>query len=187
LTVVWNWGGAKPGGTVEEVKEQGEIAITSNRGNVIKKNASPDNPGVHVARSGNDVVKRASELQKTGGSSAKKDETKKNEEKDHKPANGDSEKKTAEKEEEGEGNQNDKTKQSKNVRTNGTKHGTDDKVDSPAKKQKTDSHVEKKSSEKESKSNGSSGQKKGPAKREKKVPSTPAAEGSISRRTRSKA
>jgi hypothetical protein len=62
-TVSWNWGSGQPGGEVAEVKEQGEIAIESHRGNTIKKNASPDNPAVHIARSGNDVVKRASELQ----------------------------------------------------------------------------------------------------------------------------
>ncbi|KAI0965531.1 hypothetical protein F4678DRAFT_467393 [Xylaria arbuscula] len=60
--VSWNWGGGAPGGTVAETKDEGEIAIKSKRGNTIKKNASPDNPAVHVERSGNDVVKRASEL-----------------------------------------------------------------------------------------------------------------------------
>ncbi|KAF1826805.1 uncharacterized protein K489DRAFT_290626, partial [Dissoconium aciculare CBS 342.82] len=60
--VSWNWGSGKPGGTVAEVKEHGEIAIQSNKGNTIKKNADPENPAVHVERSGNDVVKRASEL-----------------------------------------------------------------------------------------------------------------------------
>lgn len=45
-----------------ETKESGEIAIKSKRGNTIKKNASHDNPAVHVERTGNDVVKRASEL-----------------------------------------------------------------------------------------------------------------------------
>jgi hypothetical protein len=47
---------------VVETKAEGEIAIKSKRGNIIKKNASPSNPAVHVGRSGNDVVKRASEL-----------------------------------------------------------------------------------------------------------------------------
>ncbi|KAI0533855.1 hypothetical protein GGR58DRAFT_93115 [Xylaria digitata] len=60
--VSWNWGGGAPGGTVAETKDQGEIAIKSKRGNTIKKNASPDNPAVRIKRSGNDVVKRASEL-----------------------------------------------------------------------------------------------------------------------------
>lgn len=61
--VSWQWGSGQPSGEVAEVKEQGEIAIESNRGNTIKKNAEPDNPAVHIERSGNDVVKRASELQ----------------------------------------------------------------------------------------------------------------------------
>ncbi|GAP85108.1 putative hmg-i hmg-y DNA-binding conserved site protein [Rosellinia necatrix] len=60
--VSWNWGGGAPAGTVAETKDEGEIAIQSKRGNTIKKNASPDDPAVHVERSGNDVVKRASEL-----------------------------------------------------------------------------------------------------------------------------
>ncbi|TKA65752.1 hypothetical protein B0A49_08776 [Cryomyces minteri] len=60
--VSWNWGAGKPSGTVAEVATEGEIAIKSNKGNTIKKNASAEDPAVHVARSGNDVVKRAHEL-----------------------------------------------------------------------------------------------------------------------------
>ena len=45
-----------------ETKSEGEIAIKTKRGNTVKKNAEPDNPAVHIERSGNDVVKRASEL-----------------------------------------------------------------------------------------------------------------------------
>ncbi|KAI5919325.1 hypothetical protein F4810DRAFT_687600 [Camillea tinctor] len=60
--VSWNWGGGAPGGTVVEKKTEGEVAIKSKKGNTIKKNAEPDNPAVHIARSGNDVVKKASEL-----------------------------------------------------------------------------------------------------------------------------
>jgi len=60
--VSWNWGSGAPGGTVAEKKTEGEVAITSKRGNKIKKNAEPDNPAFHIERSGNDVVKKASEL-----------------------------------------------------------------------------------------------------------------------------
>jgi len=77
--VSWNWGGGAPGGTVAEVKEHGEIAIQSKRGNTIKKHAEPGNPAVHVERSGNDVVKKASELnveEKASGSGSKKREHK---------------------------------------------------------------------------------------------------------------
>jgi len=73
--VSWNWGGGAPGGKVAETKEHGEIAIQSKKGNTIKKNASPDNPAVHIERSGNDVVKRANELnieEKASGSNGKK-------------------------------------------------------------------------------------------------------------------
>ncbi|KAI0154710.1 hypothetical protein GGR57DRAFT_109074 [Xylariaceae sp. FL1272] len=79
--VSWNWGGGAPGGKVAETKSQGEIAIKSKRGNTIKKNASPDNPAVHVSRSGNDVVKRASELNVEQKAGVKKG-GKKEEEKD---------------------------------------------------------------------------------------------------------
>ena len=58
----WNWGSGAPGGKVAEKKTEGEIAIKSKRGNTIKKNASKDDPAIHIERSGNDVVKRASEL-----------------------------------------------------------------------------------------------------------------------------
>ncbi|KAF2814209.1 uncharacterized protein BDZ99DRAFT_354724, partial [Mytilinidion resinicola] len=58
----WQWGGSKPSGTVAEVKEHGDLSIQSNKGNTITKNASPDDPAVHLAREGNDVVKRAHEL-----------------------------------------------------------------------------------------------------------------------------
>lgn len=74
--VSWNWGGGQPGGKVVETKTEGEIAIKSKRGNTIKKNASPSNPAVHIGRSGNDVVKRASELhvdEKASGSTPAKE------------------------------------------------------------------------------------------------------------------
>jgi hypothetical protein len=81
--VSWNWGSGAPGGKVAETKEHGEIAIQSKRGNTIKKNAEPGNPAVHIARSGNDVVKKASELnveEKASGSSKKREHKDDNEE-----------------------------------------------------------------------------------------------------------
>ena len=63
VPVAWSWGGGAPSGKVANKKEEGEIAIQSKRGNTIKKNADPENPAVHISRSGNDVVKRASELE----------------------------------------------------------------------------------------------------------------------------
>ena len=57
-----------------ETKSEGEIAIKTKRGNTVKKNAEPHNPAVHIERSGNDVVKRASELtveQKASGKNSK--------------------------------------------------------------------------------------------------------------------
>ncbi|TKA82051.1 hypothetical protein B0A55_01522 [Friedmanniomyces simplex] len=60
--VSWQWSGSRPGGTVDEIKDHGELSITSKKGNEIKKNADPEDPAVKVSRSGNDVVKRAHEL-----------------------------------------------------------------------------------------------------------------------------
>jgi hypothetical protein len=62
FTVSWNWGGGAPGGRVAEKKEHGEIAIQSKRGNTIKKSATPGDPAIHIERSGNGVVKKASEI-----------------------------------------------------------------------------------------------------------------------------
>ncbi|KAI0122399.1 hypothetical protein F4814DRAFT_208330 [Daldinia grandis] len=60
--VSWNWGGGAPGGTVAETKEQGAIEIKTQRGNTVKRKADASNLAVRIERSGNDVVKRASEL-----------------------------------------------------------------------------------------------------------------------------
>lgn len=64
----WNWGNGHPEGTVAEVKTSGELAIET-KGKHIKVNASDENPAVHVAREGNDVVKRASALTKLNDAS----------------------------------------------------------------------------------------------------------------------
>lgn len=68
---------------VADTKDHGDIAIKSKHGNTIKKNAAPDNPAVHIERSGNDVVKRASELnveeKASDSASSKKGEHKKEE------------------------------------------------------------------------------------------------------------
>ncbi|KAK3324574.1 hypothetical protein B0T19DRAFT_232889 [Cercophora scortea] len=60
--VSWNWGNSHPAGTVAEVAHEGDISIKTQRGNTVKKNADAENPAVRIERSGNDVVKRASEL-----------------------------------------------------------------------------------------------------------------------------
>jgi len=77
----WAWSGARPEGTVAEIKEKGDVNVTSNRGNTITRHGEPGDPAVHLARSGNDVVKKAHELtveEKGNGStpSDKKQETK---------------------------------------------------------------------------------------------------------------
>lgn len=62
LPVSWQWSGSRPGGTVAEIAKEGDLEIKSNKGNTIKKNASADDPAVHIERSGNDVVKRMHEV-----------------------------------------------------------------------------------------------------------------------------
>ncbi|MCJ1389117.1 hypothetical protein MMC18_001971 [Xylographa bjoerkii] len=71
--VSWNYGGSKPSGEVAEKKTEGEVAVTSKKGNTIKRKGEPENPAVHIAREGNDVVKKQSELtveEKAGGEDA---------------------------------------------------------------------------------------------------------------------
>ncbi|KAK9791558.1 hypothetical protein WJX73_003045 [Symbiochloris irregularis] len=58
--VSWKWGGGRPGGTVSDVK--GEETTIESKGKPITKKGTEDNPAVVVERSGNNVVKRASEL-----------------------------------------------------------------------------------------------------------------------------
>ena len=62
LTASWNWNGSTPSGEVAEKKTEGEVSIQSKRGNTIKKSAQPNDPAIHLARPGNDVVKNQSEL-----------------------------------------------------------------------------------------------------------------------------
>lgn len=62
LTASWNWNGSTPSGEVAEKKTEGEVSIQSKRGNTIKKAAQPNDPAIHLARPGNDVVKNQSEL-----------------------------------------------------------------------------------------------------------------------------
>lgn len=61
-TASWSWNGAHPSGEVAEKKTDGDLAITSSRGNTIKASGSPSDPAVHLARPGNDVVKKQSDL-----------------------------------------------------------------------------------------------------------------------------
>ncbi|KAK1051730.1 hypothetical protein LTR74_016695 [Friedmanniomyces endolithicus] len=89
--VSWQWSGGRPGGTVDEVKDHGELSVTSKKGNEIKKKADPEDPAVKISRPGNDVVKRAHELEideKGPGNEAGASEEKKDEPKDAEAANG---------------------------------------------------------------------------------------------------
>ncbi|KAF8696498.1 hypothetical protein AX14_001559 [Amanita brunnescens Koide BX004] len=64
--VSWNWGGGHPKGKVAEVKTSGKLEIES-KGKSVHKNADESNPAVRIERNGNDVVKRASELNRLRG------------------------------------------------------------------------------------------------------------------------
>lgn len=88
--VSWQYGRSQPSGVVAEKKTEGEVAVTSKRGNTIKRKAEPDSPAVHVSRSGNDVVKKMSEVevQDKANDEPKEQET---------TANGEEEKNTGEK------------------------------------------------------------------------------------------
>ncbi|KAK5044865.1 hypothetical protein LTR84_010403 [Exophiala bonariae] len=140
--VMWNWGSGQPGGTVAETKTEGEIAITSKKGNKIKKNAEPGNPAVHVERSGNDVVKKASELnveEKANGSSGSSDK----------------------KEEKSESNTGDKRKHDETEKNGDKEEKTEDKADEPLEENADGKTVKAKDSNKK--------QKKEPAKKTTKA------------------
>ena len=109
LPASWNWNGSAPSGEVAEKKTEGEVAVQSKRGNTIKKDAKPNDPAIHLARSGNDVVKNQSELQVEEKKSAGDEEGGEKEDKDEEGANGEpqsikkGEKRKAEDEAEGDG------------------------------------------------------------------------------------
>ena len=63
VPVSWQHGSSHPSGQLAEKATTGDLSIQSKRGNTITKSAKPDDPAVHLARSGNDVVKNQSELQ----------------------------------------------------------------------------------------------------------------------------
>jgi hypothetical protein len=63
ISVSWKYGRETALGEVDEIKTSGNLEITSKDARV-HRNADPSNPAVHVAREGNDVVKRASEFTK---------------------------------------------------------------------------------------------------------------------------
>jgi hypothetical protein len=135
-TVSWKWSGSRPGGEVAEVKEEGEAKITTKNNNEVKKNAEPDNPAVVIERSGNNVVKKASELEvEEAGDKHEKD---KGEEKE---VTKDDEKKAEE-------------KPNGEAKANGTSEEKKEKDESEDKKDEDES--KKENGETESKANGDS-------------------------------
>ncbi|OCK80046.1 hypothetical protein K432DRAFT_393367 [Lepidopterella palustris CBS 459.81] len=72
--VSWQSGSGRPSGEVAEVKDHGDLSIQSNNGNTVEKNADPEDPAVHAAPEGDNVVKRVDELtveEKANGADAK--------------------------------------------------------------------------------------------------------------------
>lgn len=146
ITVSWNWGAGAAGGEVTEKKTEGEVTVTSKRGGKAKKNAEPNNPAVATKRSGNDVVKKASELNIEEKADSKK---RKAEEEGEKADEGAKEDAGLEKSEEG-----------KDVKKGGKKATAANKKQKKSpekeekKEEKEEKKVEKKEDKKEEKANG---------------------------------
>lgn len=63
-SVAWQWGNGLAEGTVKSVHTE-PTSITS-KGKTIKRNGTAENPAIVIAhKSGNNVLKLASEIQKT--------------------------------------------------------------------------------------------------------------------------
>jgi hypothetical protein len=157
----------------------GEISVTSYRGNEIKKTGDEESPAVHIERPGNDVVKKASELNieeksSGGGETEEKEGDKEVVEQNGEAKEKEDEAKVGEKrkiDEEGDADDKD----------DGQKNGDEGKVDEKdVKKQKIDddSSKEAKKGPGRPKANG---EKKPATKKEKKAPAV----GKTERKTRS--
>ncbi len=193
----WNWHGTQPSGTVGDIKA-GEVTVTSHRGNEISKTGDESNPAVHIERSGNDVVKKASELnidEKTPDSS----ETEEKEVSTAAQPNGANEEKIVENHKAGKPSEN---KEEEDEAKTGEKRKADEKVDAneketpaesgdvakedeqDAKKQKTTNGAANGTAKESTQAPGrpkSTGEKKTAPKKEKKVPAV----GKSERKTRS--
>lgn len=198
--VSWNWNGNHPSGVASEIKA-GEVTVVSHRGNEISKTGTESDPAVHIERSGNDVVKLASELHvekksEQNGSSDKKEEPKPAEKKEEsKPEEKKEEPKTEEKKEETKTTEKKDETNGEEAQT-GDKRKADEKADAPTtakeaekeaakepapetKKQKTTESAETNGT-KSSRGRPPKGGEKKP-KKEKKVPRV----GTALRKTRS--
>lgn len=196
--VSWNWGGSKPAGTATEVKA-GEVSVTSHRGNEISKTGDESNPAVHISRSGNDVVKKASELtvDKPAGGSTEKSKSpaspKKDEEKvaEKEKKEGETEQKEEEKKEEGnEHKVSEKKETEKEESKAGDKRKAGEKANNGVASGKKDEAKEgEKDAKKQKTETNGTASKKGPGRpkgsgkstKEKKVPAV----GQAQRKTRS--
>jgi hypothetical protein len=151
VSVSWQWSGSRPGGTVAEVAKEGELSIETKNGNTVKKNADAEDPAVKISRSGNDVVKRAHELDvEEAGDKHKEDKgeektvSKDDKEEDDETKDEDDKKddkkeeKEEEKKESGKGGQ--KKKPAAKAKTGDKRQAKDDGEDEKAskKQQKTD-------------------------------------------------
>ena len=62
--VAWQWAGGIAEGVVEEVHYERTVILS--KGKSIARNGTPENPALIIShKSGNDVIKLASEVQKT--------------------------------------------------------------------------------------------------------------------------
>jgi hypothetical protein len=194
--VSWNWNGNRPSGTVGEVKAD-EVTATSHRGNEVSKTGDESNPAVHIERSGNDVVKKASELnieEKAPGSSETKEKeesatAERNGANDEKKKDNDTGEKVPDnKEKEDEAKTGEKRKADEiadaNEKETPAESGDVAKEEQDAKKQKTANGAANGDAKDGKKASGrpkSNGEKKTAPKKEKKVP----AFGKSERKTRS--
>ena len=143
--VSWSWGGGKPSGEATEIAKEGEIAIQSSKGNTIKKNADPDDPAVHVSRPGNDVVKRAHELQveekADKGADGSTDKADASEEKNANSKQNDTASQASKKRSHSEANEQNDSDEKNNSKTDDktAENGKTDGGEPPAKKQDTKS------------------------------------------------
>jgi len=198
--VSWNWNGNNPSGVASEIKP-GDVTVVSHRGNEISKTGTENDPAVHIERSGNDVVKTASELTVENTGEQNGPEKDKREPEDNRETEG----KRGPEEKREENKQEDKVDEEKRDETNGDepqagdKRKADERADAPTEPEKSPEKValaeEAPEIKKQKTTNGANtnGDKKGPGrpkvaerkasgpKKEKKIPRI----GTAARKTRS--
>ena len=143
------WGGGNVGGKVVERKDDGELEIDT-AGKKVSKKGEPGNAAVHLKRSGNDVVKKESELTKDAdGGKEKKSDGKSDGEKEKKADKADKDDKADKAEKKDE--KKDEKKSDSDNKKNGDKKTGDGKSEKTTEKKaekKAEDKTEKKSEDK---------------------------------------